>query len=112
MAKPLYQLIKKGNKFLWTEEHERVFLQLKDAVVSSPILQTFDPRKECFLYTDASPVGLGAVLAQKAHGDPKESLKPVCFISRSLTGPERNYSQVEKEGLGVVWAMERLKQYL
>ena len=64
------------------------------------------------MYTDASPVGLGAVLAQSDDSGEDGNLRPVCFLSRSLTAPERNYSQVEKEGLGVLWAMERLKQYV
>ena len=52
------------------------------------------------IITDASPVGLGAVLVQEQNG----AWTPVCYASRSLTGREQRYSQTEKEALGVVWA--------
>ena len=60
------------------------------------------------IITDASPVGLGAVLVQEQDG----VWTPVCYASRSLTGCEQRYSQKEKEALGVVWASERFHVYV
>ena len=60
------------------------------------------------MITDASPVGLGAVLVQEQGG----VWTPVCYASRSLTECEQRYSQTEKEALGVVWACERFHVYL
>ena len=62
-----------------------------------------------YVITDASPVGLGAILLQdQVNGE----RKPITYISRSLTSTERRYSQIEREALGCVWAVERLHNYL
>ena len=59
--------------------------------------------------TDASPVGLGAILLQdQVNGE----RKPIAYISRPLTSMERRYSQIEREALGCVSAVERLHNYL
>ena len=56
------------------------------------------------LTTDASNLGLGAVLSQDGH--------PCLFISRTLNKAEENYTTIEKELLVIVWAVKRLRQYL
>lgn len=70
----------------------------------------FDPSAKTFLLTDASPVWLGAVLMQKKEerGDPEI----IAFASHSLSATERNYSQIEREALGLVWGCDRFKMYL
>ena len=70
----------------------------------------FDPSKDTELTTVASPVGLSAILSQKAQeGD---DCKIVAFVSPFLSDVETRYSQTEKEALGIVWAIERLHLYL
>ena len=71
-------------------------------------LAYFDKNVPTKIITDASPVGLGAVLVQEQDG----AWTPVCYASRSLTGCEQRYSQTEKEELGVVWACERFHVYV
>ena len=61
------------------------------------------------MVTDASPVGLGAILLQDQGTGQR---KPIAYISRSLTSTERRYSQIEREALGCVWAVERLHNYM
>lgn len=73
---------------------------------NAPILAHYDSNAEIKVITDASPTGLGAVLVQG------RSEKPVMYISRSLTDSERNYSQIEREGLCIVFAFDRLRKFL
>ena len=55
------------------------------------------------LQTDASDVGIGAVVMQRYDG----LLFPVCYASRKLLPRERNYSVVEMEGLVLAWAIQK-----
>ena len=68
----------------------------------------FDSAAKTRVITDASPVGLGAILVQEQNGEERV----ICYASRSLTDVEKRYSQTEKEALGIVWACERLHMYL
>lgn len=70
----------------------------------------FDPNKETEVITDASPVGLSAILSQLSPESKQR--KVVAYVSRALTPTERRYSQTEREALGIVWAVERLHTYL
>ena len=104
-ARPLHDLLKKKSEWKWGREQEDSFQAIRNQLVSAPVMAHFDAR-EMKVITDPSPTGLGAFLVQG-----KEE-KPVMCISRSLTDHERNYSQIEREGLGVLWALQRLKQFL
>ena len=108
IAEPLRRLTRKGEPFIWNEEHENSFNQLKESLANTDTLGYFDRNATTSLITDASPVGLGAVLVQEHKGENRV----ICYISRSLTDTERRYSQTEKEALGIVWACERLHMYL
>jgi len=61
-----------------------------------------------YVQTDASDEGLGAALLQKYEG----LLHPVRYLSRKLKPSERNFSTIEKEGLAIVWAFEKLMVFL
>ena len=71
-------------------------------------LAYFDKSSPTKVITDASPVGLGAVLVQEQGA----MWTTVCYESRSLTECEQGYSQTEKEALGVVCACERFHAYV
>ncbi|CAC5395689.1 unnamed protein product [Mytilus coruscus] len=64
----------------------------------------FDPRKATVLIVDASPVGVGALLTQDG--------KVNAYASRALSDVEKRYSQTEREGLAIVWAIEHFHLYL
>ena len=69
----------------------------------------YDPSRELVLACDASPYGVGAVLS---HKYPDEKDRPIAFASRSLAAAERNYSQLEKEGLAIAFGVKKFHQYL
>src|SRR5699024_2059167 len=61
---PLYKLTKKNQPFVWTEECQIAFDEIKRILTSSPALCIYDPEAKTRLYTDASRIGVGAVLKQ------------------------------------------------
>lgn len=106
---PLYKLLHNDTKWQWCEEQEKAFMEVKERLQSAKLLVHFDPDKEVTLACDASPYGVGAVLS---HVMEDGSEKPIGFASRTLTAAEKGYSQLDKEGLAVVFAVKRFHQYL
>ncbi len=87
---------------------EKAFLELKGLLSDKPILRSPDFEKSFVLQTDASELGLGAVLMQEETG----GRHPVVYLSRKLFPRETRYSVVEKECLALKWALDSLKYYL
>ena len=107
---PLRELTKKDANFEWNSRHQSSFEGIKKMLTSEAIMSYFDPQKETDLTTDASPVGLSAILSQRTPG--QNDRKVVIYASRALSDVERRYSQTEKEALAIVCAIERLHIYL
>ena len=107
---PLTELTKKRTpeKLLWEEVHSNALKQLKEKMCSEPILKLPNVGQRFVLRTDASNIGLGAVLLQYHHGE----LFPVAYASRKLLPREKNYATVEKECLALVWAIGKFDVYL
>ena len=106
---PLYSLLQKGTKWYWKEEQEKAFQEVKKSLTSPKVLAHYDPNEKLQLSCDASPYGVGAVLS---HVLKDGSEKPIAFASRSLAPAEKNYSQLDKEGLAVVFGVKRFHHYL
>eukprot|EP00118_Oscarella_pearsei_P024008 m.295954 g.295954 ORF g.295954 m.295954 type:complete len:135 (+) comp40761_c0_seq6:1654-2058(+) len=100
----LRQLDRQGTDWKWNAEHEDAWKEIKRLVTTTPVLAYFDPTKEVTLQCDASQHGLGVAMLQEG--------RPVYYASKALTNAERNYSQIEKELLAIVFACDRLDQYL
>ncbi|XP_033733598.1 uncharacterized protein K02A2.6-like [Pecten maximus] len=109
IVNPLNQLLEADRKWVWSKECDAAFRRVKEVVASEQVLTHFDPSKKVQLATDASPYGLGAVLS---HMMEDGSERPIAFASRSLSKSERNYSQIDKEALGIVWGVKKFYQYL
>lgn len=105
---PIYDLLKKNVKFVWGEEQQVAFRIIKNSFQTSNILRLYDPSLETALESDASSYGIGSVLMQKHP----EGWLPVQFASRTLSAAERNYSQIEREALSVIFGCEKFRQYL
>ena len=108
VSEPLRRLTRKDVHFSWGKEQEVAFSELKKRLAKTETLSYFDSAAKTRVITDASPVGLGAILVQEQNGEERV----ICYASRSLTDVEKRYSQTEKEALGIVWACERLHMYL
>ena len=106
---PLVELTKKGRPFCWTEVHDIAFSTLKSGLCSSPVLAFPVLDRQFVLQTDASDVGLGAILTQF---DRNGHERVVSYASRTLSDSEKNYSATEKELLAVVFAVEYFRVYL
>ena len=108
VSAPLRELTRKNSVFRWGKSEQESFDELKKRLASAETLGYYDKNAPTKVITDASPVGLGAVLVQ-VQGD---ELSVISYASRSLSHTERRYSQTEKEALALVWACERFHVYI
>lgn len=106
---PIYTLLRRDQPWKWTTAHEEAFVKSKELMLKSQLLVHFDPTQEIVLACDASAYGIGGVLS---HRMPDGQERPVGFVSRTLNKAERNYSQIEKEGLACVFAVRRFHDYV
>ncbi|CAF1635278.1 unnamed protein product, partial [Didymodactylos carnosus] len=115
IAEPLQELTR-GNglkPFVWTVACQKSFDELKNLLISAPIVSY--PRFDLpfILQSDASDYGLGAVLAQQIKGeDGIEREHVIGYASRTLSDVERRYSIPERECLAVVWACTHFRAYI
>ena len=105
---PLHELLRKDKKWEWKESQRNAFKIAKQSLSSSKLLVHYDPQKPMRLAVDASPYGVGAVLSHIVDDEER----PIAYASRTLNSAERNYSQIEKEGLAVVYGVKKFHQYL
>jgi len=100
---PLCNLTRKGVPWEWTADCERAFHTVKQKMTNAPILAYYNPDDKLTLQADSSKDSIAAVLLQQG--------KPIEFASRALTPAERNWAQIEKEALAVLFGLERFHQY-
>ncbi|XP_060803684.1 uncharacterized protein K02A2.6-like [Amyelois transitella] len=107
--KPMYDLLQKDRKFIWTKVCNDSFEQVKKEIVSDNILIHFNRDLPLRLSCDASQNGIGAVLS---HILPDGTDRPISFISRVYSKAEKGYSMIHKEALAIYWAVQKFYQYL
>ena len=101
--------MQKAVSWSWGIEQQEAFQKAKDALTYAKVLVHCDPTQKLILSCDASPYGVGAVLSHKLKDGTEH---PIAFASRSLSPAERNYAQLDKEGLAIVFGVKSFCQYL
>ena len=108
ILQPLNTLLQIGTKWTWSPEKEKAFTDAKKQITSARVLTHYDPTLPLKLAADASAYRVGAVISHKM---PNGTERPIAFALRTLTKSERNYSQLEKEALSLVFGVRMFHQY-
>jgi hypothetical protein len=106
---PMEKLLKKEAKFQWNEDCQKGLDTLKQKLVTTLILIFLDWDKEFHVHVDASSIALGAVLSQPREGDIDH---PIVFASRKFSIVEKNYTTTEREGLAMIYVLQKFRHYL
>lgn len=104
ISKPLTDLLKRNTIFVWTPTADAAFLALKRALTAAPVLALPDFQKQFVVETDASAMGIGAVLMQANH--------PVAYLSKALAPRNMGLPAYEKECLALLLTIDHWRPYL
>lgn len=104
----MHQLLHKDVPFKWSNECQEIFEKCKQMIVKSPILTFYDPSKPLSIVCDAGPYGVGAILNIIINGEER----PVYMISATLSPAEKNYSQIHREALAIVFVFKKFHKYV
>ncbi|CAM1331227.1 Uncharacterised protein r2_g4022 [Pycnogonum litorale] len=85
------------------------FEKIKESLISAPCLRYYDPSFQIVLLTDASPIGVSAILS---HRDSQGREFPVAYASRSLSEAETRYAQIDREALAIIYGVKKFSQFL
>lgn len=109
VVSPLTHITSPKIPFQWTPDCQKAFDKAKALLANAPVLKAPDFSQPFALYTDASDLGVGAVLVQN---DESEVEHPVAFFSKKLSPCQVRYSTIEKETLALVLALEHFEIYV
>lgn len=107
-AKPLNNLLKKNQGFIWSDLCQDSFNYFKNILTNKPLLQYPNFDLPFNITTDASNIAIGAILSQGKIGLDL----PIAYASRTLNKAETNYNTTEKELLAIIWAVKQFRQYV
>jgi RNase H-like domain found in reverse transcriptase/Reverse transcriptase (RNA-dependent DNA polymerase) len=109
LAHPLNDLLKKDKKFVWSEECQESFDQLKKQFTEEPVLMMPDHLKPFQIQVDSSLFATEGILSQM---DTNGDRHPCAYFSKSLTKGQRNYDTGDRELLAIVWALKEWRHYI
>ena len=105
---PLNTLLQKEIAWRWTAACHQAFDKVKQQIATDLVLTHFNLALPLRLASDASPYGIGAVMS---HVLPNGIERPITFASRTLLTAERDYAQINKEALAIIWAVRKFHTY-
>lgn len=109
LLEPFHNLLRKDVPFVWSPDCQKAFDQVKKLLLAKPILAIFDRTKPIFIHTDASSLGIGAILKQpQADG----TIHPVAYFSKKLTEGQKKRKAVFLECLAVKEAIKHWQYWL
>lgn len=106
---PLDELLRKDVAWKWTQIQQDAFDLLKKSLTSELLLTHYNPRLDIIISADASNKGLGACIQHRMSDN---TIKPIAYAARTLKEPEKKYSQIEKEALGLIYALKKFHKYV
>lgn len=109
IARPLTQLLKKDTIWVWGNEQEGAFREIKNILSSKPVLALYNPTAETQIHTDASKHGVGGVLMQR-QGD--ANFQPIAYYSRQTSPEESHFCSYELETLAVIASLTKFRPYV
>lgn len=109
ISAPIRELTKPNVPFRWTDECQRIFEDLKNQLITAPVLALYSPTRETELHCDASAKGFGGILLQR-QDDGK--IHPIAYFSKSTSASESMLHSYELETLAVVYSVDRFRHYL
>ena len=105
---PLNKQLTKDTKWSWPIDCQKSFYKIKSLIKSDLLLTHFDPNKKIVVASDASNHGVGAVISHTFNDGTEKAMQ----AARSQIHAERNYSQVEKEALALIFAVKKFHMML
>ena len=109
IARPLYDLVKKNQKWNWTKKQKEVFRELKERFTRELVLAAPDLDKKMQIEMDVLDYAMGGVLSMKCED---ELWRPVAFLLKSLNETKRNYEIHNKEMLAIIRGLENWRHLL
>jgi len=106
---PLHNLLRKDQRFIWSEQCQKAFNDMKKLLCSQPVLAIFDPDLPINIYTDASRLDIGAVLKQVQSNDEE---KPVAYFSKKINESQKNKEAIYIECIAIKEAIRYWQHWL
>ena len=103
--KPLSELTKKNQPFVWGPEQQKAFEILKDRLIHYPVLAPPMPEGRYIIDTDASDFAMGAVLQQEQNG----TVRVIAYSSKTFDAAQRQYCTTRKELAAVIHAFKEFR---